>query len=438
MYDVQQIQDEFMGLVGLRQSNNPEFDRLSSDIVKSTNNVLLTHPLLNIENLDMCARNYGDYQFAAWSGATTYAIEARVREDDVVYQSKQNANLNHAVTDTDWWESISLLSLYLEDVFRNGIDDVLNDFVNEKKLRREAKTLFDNVILFEGTGSKNDLIVNDGSLVGFAFKLKSARNLVGMIKRIGHQFSQDGNLPVWIYHSSQVEGPIATVTIARTKINSFQWTDYSYNIRSVDADYDSNGTFFFMYDQDLAPGQAINKRRVNGWDMRPCTSCSTFDIRMWNLYSKYMSVRAVRVKAANRALPEGSDEGGPDLLWDVNITEYVDTNWGLNFEFMVKCDMTELLIQHKDIFSFAIRDRVTVKLLEILINSTRQNGDETKTGPKAQIALQARSVGGDGLREQADKQTKAIDFEFSGFDDFCLPCNNRAGLNYGAGGLVSR
>lgn len=433
MYDVQQIQNEFMGLVGLRQTDNPEFDELSPEIIKSTNNVLISHPLLNIENLDMCARNYNAYTYAAWSGATAYVVGDRVRESNIVYESIQ-AGTNHIVTDTDWWKVVSPLSLYLEDVFRSGIDDVMNDFVNEKKLRRESKTLFDNVILFEGAGSKNDRIVSDGSLVGFAFQLKFSRNLLAMIKRIGHQFTEAGDFELWVYHTSQEE-VIATVSISREKVNSFEWKLDTINLRHIDSTYDAGGTFFIMYDQDLAPGQAINKSRSRGWANAPCASCSMFDKRMWNSYSKYMTVLAVKVVAANRVLPEGSDAGGPDLLWDINLTQYVDTNWGLNFEFMMKCDMTEMLIQHKDIFAFAIRDRVTVKLLEILVNSTRQNVDETKTGPAAMIALQARSVGGGGLREAADKQTKAIDFEFSGFSDFCLPCNNQKGLNYGAGGL---
>jgi hypothetical protein len=436
MYDVQRIQDEFMGLVGLRQTDNPAFDRISADIVKTSTNVLIQHPLLNIENLDMCARNYNEYTFDAWDSGEEYEIGDRVKESNIVYESIQDGNTNHAITDTDWWSPVSLLSLYLEDVFRNGIDDVVNKVVNLKKLRREAKQLLDNVILFEGAGSKNDLIVNDGSLVGFSFRLKYSRNLEAFIKRIGHQFSGTGTFEAWVYHSSQVDEPIATITINHTKAGSFQWTADIQKLKHIDESYDAGGIFFYMYDQNLIPGQAVNKTRKNGWGNRPCGTCSGFDLKMWNLYSKYMEVQAVKVTAANRVLAEGSDDSAPDMLWDINQTQSVDTNWGLNFEFMMRCDLTELLIQHKDTFALALRDTITVKLLENLSNSTRQNVGETKVAPKALIALQNGSVGGGDIRAEAERQIKAVDFEFSGFNDFCLPCNNAKGLNYGAAGVL--
>jgi hypothetical protein len=436
MYDIQRIQDAFMGLVGLRQTDNPEFDKLSSDLIKSSSNVLIQHPLLNIENLDMCARNYSEYNFDAYNALTEFEQGDRVKDAGIVYESQQDNNTGNSLSDTTWWLPVSLLSLYLEDVFRNGIDDVVNKMVNLKKLRREAKQLLDNVMLYEGIGTKNDLIVNDGSLVGFAFRLKYSRNLAAIVKRIGHQFSGTGNFEMWVYHSSQVDAPIAIIDITHNKPASFQWTVSTQSLLYVDESYDAGGEFYFMYDQNLIPGQAVNKTRKFGWDQRPCGTCSGYDLRMWNLYSKYMTVRAIKVPAASRVLPDGSDDSAPDQLWDINTHQYVDTNWGLNFEFMMKCDLTDLLLQHKETFAMPLRDEITVKLMENLANSTRQNVAETKVAPKALIALQDKAVGGGNLRAAADISLKTVDFEFSGFNDFCLPCNNAKGLNYGAGGLL--
>ncbi len=434
MYDVPQIQDEFLGLVGLRQTSNPVFTTLPDTIVKSANNVLIQHPLLNIENIDMCARSYADWDYDTWEDSEEYSEGDRVKVEGTIYESLQDANENHAITDTDWWETVSPLALYLEDVFRGGIDDVVNNFVNQKKLRSETKTLLDNVILFEGAGNKNDLVINEHYLVGFAVQLKYSRNLLTMIKRIGHQFTQAGNLTLWIYHSSQ-QDPIATVTVARTKINSLEWHTpaAALNLRYVGSAHDAGGTFFIMYDQDATPGQAINKLRRNGWSVGPCSTCNGNDKRWWRMYSRYMSIRACRVAPADRQVVVDS----PDTLWDIDKTQFVETdNFGLNFELMARCDMTEMLIQHKDIFAMALRDQITVKLLETLSTSTRQNADQTKVAPFALSALQARSVGGGGAREDAEKQVKAIDFEFSGFDDYCMPCKGSGtGLKYGAATL---
>jgi len=47
--------------------------------------------------------------YAAWSGVTTYALADRaiVVATHKIYESVQAGNLNHAVTDTDWWIEVS-------------------------------------------------------------------------------------------------------------------------------------------------------------------------------------------------------------------------------------------------------------------------------------------------------------------------------------------
>lgn len=42
----------------------------------------------------------------AWSNATTYGLNDRAYVDHTVYQSVQAGNLNHAVTDEDWWVKV--------------------------------------------------------------------------------------------------------------------------------------------------------------------------------------------------------------------------------------------------------------------------------------------------------------------------------------------
>jgi len=49
---------------------------------------------------------------SAWSSGTTYSADQKVHNNVAVpnrwvYKSKQNGNLNHALTDTDWWELVA-------------------------------------------------------------------------------------------------------------------------------------------------------------------------------------------------------------------------------------------------------------------------------------------------------------------------------------------
>ena len=93
------------------------------------------------------------------------------------------------------------------------------------------------------------------------------------------------------------------------------------------------------------------------------------------------------------------------------------------------------MIQQKDVFKYAMRDMVTKKLLELMANTTRQNVNQSKLDALARNELMATYAGGMGFMKQLENQIKAVDFEFSGLDDLCMPCNKKGGLGYGTAAL---
>lgn len=52
---------------------------------------------------DMLTTDVAEDTNPAWNSATTYGLNARAYLDHLVYQSLQAGNLNHSVTDADWW-----------------------------------------------------------------------------------------------------------------------------------------------------------------------------------------------------------------------------------------------------------------------------------------------------------------------------------------------
>ncbi len=62
---------------------------------------------------------------AAWSSITTYAAGNTVTSSNRVYKSKQASNLNHAVSDTTWWQDMGLTygitgTLRTTDIYSSG------------------------------------------------------------------------------------------------------------------------------------------------------------------------------------------------------------------------------------------------------------------------------------------------------------------------------
>lgn len=428
MYDNQLIQDAFLGLVGLRQNNNPDFEQLSSILTYTGQNILVHHSLINIENIDMTARNYSHYNFPVWAIGTTYETGDRVKVGSQVYESLQDANVGNDPTSTSgFWEEISLLSLYLEDVFRNSIDETVQEVFLRKKLSRQTKTLLQNQRLSTTSGGFNDRVINEGDLVGCEFKLKHNQNIKAVLNQIGFQLTGPQTFNVYLYHSSQLE-PIATKEIVHTKTGSFEWHELDFDLNFKNDLHDAGGVFYIMYDQNNLGVQAIKKK--HNWHKPPCSYCNRSEINYFNLYTKYLYLRTVRVKAVNR------NQDNDIHLWDLEKTQYVsDNNFGLNFEWTVKCDLTNYIISQKQVFAFALKEMVTKKLLENMSNSTRQNGLDEKVRMMARSELQSKHIGGMGIMEKVDKQINGVDFEISSLDATCMPCNTKGGLRTHAAGL---
>ena len=425
MFDTATIKTNLITLAGLRQTDNPDYPQLDAGILYDGANLLIDHPLINIENIDLTARNYSLFNYAAYVALTTYATGNRVTYSSVVYESLADANLgNQPDINPLSWKVINSISLYLEDRFKSAAVDVVNEVFTRKKIHRQSKTLLANMRLTEGVGGFNDIVVNTSSLVGIEIKLKYNQNIMAVINRIGMQINQaNANLPMYLYHSSQ-QSAIATLNISYTGTGSMLWTTVDTKLYFSSSDY-VGGVFYLMYDQDALTGAAIKKK--HNCDKPPCAYCNRSDVDNYNLYSKYMIIRTVQVNSANR--------NGVDL-WDLSKTTYVpDNNFGLNFEFTIKCDLTDFIVQQKSVFAYAFRDAVTLNILRDIMYSTRENGTKEKLQLMARSELQDTKIGGLGMVERYEKQLEGVDFEMSDLDDVCLPCNTKSGMRVGTSGL---
>lgn len=430
MYNPKTIREELSQLVGIRQNNNPDFPQLPPSVVyeDTGEKMLITHPLVTIENIDATARNYGKYVFPTWAIGTTYAEGDRVLYSGVSYEALRSTVGDQPDASPDDWAVLSLLDQFIQDVFENAAEETVNQVFIEKKLNKQAKTVLQSTRSFNGVGNFTDYIINEGKLVGVEISLIHYNNILAIIERVGLQLtmSQD-DLTLYLYHTSQLE-PIATLSIDQTKSNSMEWHDAKLRLNYLSEDLDAGGKFYLMYDQDDLDGQAI-KKNFN-FDRLPCYTCNANDVAGYHAISQWFRVRAVEVSAANR-------NAANDLwLWDVTKTKASpDNNHGLNFEFTVRCDLTRFIVQQKDVFAHAVREVTTLKLLEAMANSTRQNNAQTKLDVLARLELQSGVAGGMNFRKNVENAIKACGFEMSDLDPVCMPCSKVAGIRHATAGI---
>lgn len=307
-----------------------------------------------------------------------------------------------------------------QEAFNNWMNQLFNDskiqllrkLYTIKSLNKKVKPVLQDVRLYNGVGNFNDVLANTGSFVGFEIQMKPHLGLSVAINKISLQLETAQNVPIYVFHSSQIEG--TTENHSKTKNQSAEWVDSSISI-SYD-EYEGSGRYFIGYFQDdLGTNRAINKKACyNG--------CDSYTKNWYKQYSRYISVRSFSVSSG--------DLNGRNYWGDVNKASYSDRSFGLNFSLSVECDLTDFFCRHKDILAEALQKQIQIRLLEQIGYSTRDTGISEKLKNQALYELDVKE-NPYGIKGHYLKILKQIDFDTSGFNSACIPCNSR-GIKIGS------
>jgi hypothetical protein len=432
MYN-KRIMDCLYGLVGWYQNQNPDYPQLSPSLLQSDSGLYVQdeHPLLCIENLDQALKNYDHYNYASYAALTAYNEGDRVRaSDNVIYESLDDANTGNDPAGGSFpllWQAVPLLSQRLEQVMRASINRLNATMFNRKKISEVVKTLVEKTQLYAGVGNLLDKEIKMSRFVGLQITLEQSGGIAVILRKLGTQFSlANPDFKLYVYHSSQV-APLAVYTKALTKAGSFEWTPLTdgnndpLTLNYLNNEYAPGGVFYIGYYEDDLVGQAIN----NAYDFSKepaCGSCSN-NLALYRMWSGYLSVTPFYVNPG--------DLNGTDL-WDINKNQYTYTrNYGLNLDISVRCDVTDIFCQERDMFADAIIKQVAVDLLSIIANSTRNNAISKETQQLALYELNKPDNRKESALYRLDEAIKAISFDFSELNEVCLPCNHSSGVSWG-------
>lgn len=432
MYRDNALQTCLFGLVGFRQSDNPDYAQLAPSLLTSSSGLYVNeeHPLLTIENIDQAFKNYDKFNYLNYVGATAYLEGARVRAaNGKVYEALRDTQGDEpSASPLDWLE-VNLLSQKLEQIVKSAGSKVLAQIFTEKKLNQVTKAIFENVQLFDGAGSMLDKELKASRFVGFQLVAENHRDVITVIKKLGTQFSAENPaFKLYVYHSSQ-EDPIKIYTLNLTKVNSFQWSkitddDGELYLRYLSEDHAPGGAFYIGYYEADLLGQAINK----GYDFQsiPCATCNR-DYAFYSQWSRYIAVTPFEVPAAALVGINPADPGGPKL-WDIDYNQYQYVkNYGLNLDFTTRCDVTDFLCSEKHLLADALLKQVAVDILRELAYSTRNNVIAKEVCQLAMYALNNKDNYTPGAEKKLEKAIAAISFDLSDLNEACLPCNDKGG-----------
>ncbi len=424
MYNHSLILPCLRGLIGFERSYNADYADIDDDLQASASGVYVNnglHSLFTYDNITAIAEQFSKVTVKAWSGTLTYRTGDISKEGADTYQSLQDTNLNHQPSlSATYWVKTTLMSAYFRRLYDGAVLKLINQLFVEKKINEVAKSLHANINLFEGVGSIDKRIVKNSRLVGLRLKVINP-DTVAMLNYIGMQVDEIQNpLTIYLYHSSS-DIAVKTFTLNQTKAVQFQWHKITQEVLAyLNDQINAGGHYYLCYYEDDLTGSAIRKD-ISWMGKNNCGNCSEAIVnsQLWNKWAKYIQIQPFYIDSAD--IKPGKK------LWDEEREIYLDdTNWGLNMQMTIQCDVTNWMCQNSNLFTDAMAKQLTVDILNEMAFSMRDNQKKEKLAGLAAVALDNQENGQYGEAKKLALAIKAISFDFSDLSPACLPCNNAA------------
>jgi len=446
MVRIQEIQEGLLHLIGWRQSYDSKDGVISEALTQSESGLYYQdmHPLLTLQNLQSIAPDFNNISYPVHSTEIAYAKGVVVTDNDKHYKSLRLVPENTEITNKDYWVETNPFSEWLETKTKASITKAINSYVNEKVAKGTYKTLCEKKTLFDGTGRIYDTIKNKNNLVGFEIIPIRAKGVTTKINRIGLQFDSIGQYTIYIMHSS-LSTPYYVEKFIKTKANSMEWfTPKQELYLPYESDeIDAGGSWYICYMQSqLQEGsQAIRKSR--DWSKGPCNECSRHEYEAWRIWSKYIEVHPFYVNGefVTESHTVFSNDFNNDYtklkirLWDIenNLYDY-STNYGLNLDITIACDITDFIIEQKAMFTDYISKSLAVDFLREFaynpnVRTNRHSINASRPDILYEIDGDSSSMKKSGLSYQLELALKTIQVSTEGIDRVCLPCVNH-GIKY--------
>lgn len=425
MYRTNEIKAGLLHLIGWRQNYNPADLEVSSSLTQTETGQYFQdiHPLLTLDNIKAIAPDFKNIVLPTWNETDQYRTGARVDRNGTQYRANIPNTDKYPETSANEWEFFDPFNEWLEMKTGASILNAISVFFSDKMIDSTAKSILENKILFDGSGRLTDLVYNYGSLVGFEIIPIRAKGILLRIESIGLQFKGTGTIKLYLFHSSNPT-PIQTINLVRTKDGGMDWfTQDNLILPYVSADIDAGGSWFLCYDQrEQGAQQAIYRSR--DWSKRPCDTCNREEYQSWQIWSKFLEIHPFRQKTKN-----------PGDMPTVGRNVYTyDSNYGINLQVSMECDLTDIIIEQRALFQNVIGLQVASDFIrEMAYNPNfrlnRLNQNFSKMELLYELDGDSQSPKKAGINYKLSRAMTALKIDTTGINRVCLPCTSN-GIRY--------
>lgn len=393
------------------------------------------HPLLTLENIRQAMPEDYAEKYSRWDESHTYRAGDLVFFDEpdrgpatrVYYRCLADSVAPSPVPPAPGrnWEVWSPFSDFIYNATLSGIADTVTNFIQQKKVSEETKSLLDHRTFFDGAARLRATIENKDRLVGFEITPVRALGVTTKINRIGLQLvGGTGPVTLYLFHSSQQEPIWSQEFVYENERGMFQWFTPSEDLYLpyISDDTDAGGSWYLCYLQRDLPRWVEALNVTKDWSKEPCSSCGVDNIAVWREITKYIQISPF--------FTTPWDEGVDPCFGDKERLVYTNTtNYGINCEISVGCDLTDFIIQQRDIFARVLQKQVAANLLRMIAMNpeVRVNRNQMNVGRMDILyELDGNPQGrASGLNYELQQAYKALSLETKGLSRACLACNNK-------------
>lgn len=423
------IQESMLHLIGWKQNYDTSDLRIAESLTESESGMYFqqVHPLLTLENISSIAPDFSNTTYRAFDPDGPYYKGNVISYNGKLYKALQDTTGSQPDISPEQWGETFPFSEWLEEKTKASIQKAVYRYYNEKLVSKTGKVLCESKTLFTATSRIADREHNRDNVVGFEIVPVRSLGVTVRIDKIGLQFTKPGTYRLYLMHSSS-EQPIRTIELEKKIGNTMEWFRFSDLFLPYQSDTtDAGGSWYLCYKQSELPegSEAIKKDR--DWSKGPCRSCSRSEYLSWMAWSKYLEVHPF----STEELPD--TEGF--TLWDIEDNSYTyDTNYGINLEVTVACDVTDFIIQQRHLFQDVIAKQVAVDMLREFaynpnVRTNRRSINASRTDILYELDGDSGSMKKSGLNYQLDMAFDAVKVSTDGMSRVCLPCRNN-GIKY--------
>jgi hypothetical protein len=417
MYNIIELQSCLSNAVAYKQNKNPRYPPLEPDLISTGTGLVIKHRLVTAENINQTLEGSDPDYYDEWSLTTVYntddLVKVTVGQKVRFYKSIVDGNQNNnPIGSPNEWIEFDPVSEYLREIRNESINEAVEEVMIRKKIHEEIKEVFENVTIHKGAGRLTDKEVNQSRFVGYEITILGQDELTTIINKIGLQFDGAESFDLLVFHSSRLK-PVLTIPVTVDNTYIFDWVKPTTDavLKYSSDEYETGGQFYIGYKQSDIVGQAI----VKNIDVttRPCHSCNRSEGADWEKRSKFMRIRTFYI-------PES--EMSPEGMWDIENTRYVsNTNWGLNLDLSMRCDLTDYLCRNANMMANVIKLKTEINIIEGLSMNTRENKVAKNMRVRAMHQL-SDEENKNRLPFQYASAIKALNFDLTELGSVCFPC----------------